>query len=753
MSSSAFDLAEKEYQESQSKRTPSDLFLEAEKKFKATNQPKAARIAMQAGIGGIKGAALATPIGQALAAADILTPSAIADALKEEISSELGTPKSLREAYYGKGPFDKKEIPRQEKSPEINPQVASNAAFNLYDKLLGGEGYVGGAATAPVRAAGIDTNPQGPGEETVRFASEVASILQKGGMPVNQAIKYALASAATYAGGRQFGLEETPASILGGIGPFTIPKAAQYAAQGVSKATRKLFPGSQAAEGAALERSAVSSQGLPESPYETAEQILKEYSQRQPTAQTPSIIPQTEASASAPSLKGRVTKEGSRLRNVSPEMQQTLDPVGRIVSEERFKSDLAGGQTFREITRNEVAIEKDLAKEAYELAEAEYSDLVAPVPKLINEIQATKSKLNESGSLNPAQKIVDQELDNILKMISTPSGDAIAVPINRLIQTSNSIVQRMPEKDIFGDSRKILGKIGRDLNVASREAVQIAGRNPQAMIEADKRYANFAQKFNKDELVDFTAKENLDPKKSYESLINDNAKFRALQNAIGQTQQGKMAIRNLERDIVEEQLQPYIKDISKVGSREYEEKIKDLEGIIGKKRAKEIDQRLSESRTRHLERRFPKKKLEIKTTPLDKLYEKEAQLLKKSPEEIVKSFDSRTTIKQLKEASYKTPEGKRLYNQLHDQVLRDMLREKDVSKTSTGTQISNMLKSRRNREIITEMKGEKFLSDLEQAANEIGKKEFRHEATKKFGKKIVQHAVALEFVKLFFPFL
>lgn len=157
--------------------------------------------------------------------------------MKEEISSELGTPKSLREAYYGKGPFHK-EVERQENISQINPEVASKAAFDLYEKLLGGEGYVGGAATAPLRAAGIETKPQNIQEETARLTSEFLALFLKGGMPFDQASKMALTSATAYVSGRGLGLEETPATILAGTAPFAGPKIVE----GVGKAARTVFP-------------------------------------------------------------------------------------------------------------------------------------------------------------------------------------------------------------------------------------------------------------------------------------------------------------------------------------------------------------------------------------------------------------------------------------------------------------------------------------------------------------------------------
>src|SRR5208282_1167976 len=78
---------------------------------------------------------------------------------------------------------------------------------------------------------------------------------------------------------------------------------------------------------------------------------------------------------------------------------------------------------------------------------------------------------------------------------------------------------------------------------------------------------------------------------------------------------GRAAIDAMTRDLVSERLKPYLKDINKVGSREYEEVIRNLSPLIGEERTNLINQRLKEARSRQAQSSLVKRKITTKGKP------------------------------------------------------------------------------------------------------------------------------------------
>lgn len=121
------------------------------------------RNAMQSVIGGAKGAIYASPAGAPAAIAEASYPAAIQNVISELMESDI------EHQYLYPGEF-----------PPLNRQQIEQGAKATEKQILGENGLVEGAVTAPYRAAGIETEPQSPSEKSVKGVSELLTLFQTG---------------------------------------------------------------------------------------------------------------------------------------------------------------------------------------------------------------------------------------------------------------------------------------------------------------------------------------------------------------------------------------------------------------------------------------------------------------------------------------------------------------------------------------------------------------------------------------------
>lgn len=742
------------------------------------------RHAMQASLGTARGALYRTPAAIPAILADVATPGAIDQTLLEEIASERELPKTIREAIGFKS---------KEGESEIKYEEAKKASEDMLYKITKGEGLTGAALALPYRLAGIETAPQTDTEEATRNTTEIITSLGGPKEFAGLVVEHLPAHLKNFFKGKV----DTLAKMF--TGNTALPSSVQEAAnKALQDLTTLQTPPSL--EG----RVKPSTEKLPIKPPGRTPTLGERITPGKDVGLRPQAIQQEvpapriqvpQPTEELPKeLKGRVTPRGTRLRAVTPEMQQEIEPIGQIVSPQRFKNDEAASTTVRNIIQNNAQLAREELREAYALAENEYGNVSEIYPRLRNQMLDLRERITQSGSLNPAESAVLKEIDNILNMISTESGDLIKTPARKLIKTSDSISGRLTQEDIYGDARTLLRGVGRDLNQAALEAVNEAGGNTEAIVNADRLYAQWADKFSNDEVADFLTKKTFNPEASYKKVIGNRGNYRAVKNAIGISPQGNAAISAVDRDIVEEQLAPYIEDITKVGSKEYQKTIDNLSPLIGKERTKLISDRLETARTKHAPRRFPKRKVEVEAPkppfkaekkeigkagavprptveekkiaasrkppgkaaavprPQRNLTEQEqivAKRLGKTPSEIFDEFDTIEGIRDIRKDLSRSENGKENYELLKQLKVRDILQSGNIEKKFTGNELYNVLNNRKNFELLSELVGEKETEAARVLAKQYGKKELSRQKFKKLG----EHVLGLKFLKYIYPLL
>lgn len=463
------------------------------------------------------------------------------------------------------------------------------------------------------------------------------------------------------------------------------------------------------------------------------------------------------------SLKGRVEdvttlKERPEGVNVKiPETPKEAKPLtGRAkvaeqnatshISDTKFESPKKGGVNLATKVKNEAKLQKEPVTKKYKVAEKVYENQQDTFPKLIVEIDETLGRLGESAKLNTSEKAVYDQLTALKGLISV-NGDMVDVPLSRLIRTADSMSGLANYEVAYNGPKDILKKFVKSINNEVIDSLNRKGLNANAMKEADKAYSVWANKFLNDEISPFLERRIKDPESLYKQATSDVGKFRALRAAFGE--KGIESINKLERQIADNILTPYYKNIEKVGSAKFNEDIKALEGIIGKEKANRAKNILEKEKSRPKPSVSPeqagkgsKRKIEpsritsatqnnvpnkaakgirpqAEKRPITSLrkervtsatQEKASQYLNKDPEDIQKALDSVSGIRRLRKdlAAKGHPE---LFDKLAEEKGLEIIRGGITTPEKiTGEVLYDSLKNQKNYEILTELFGKEAVN-------------------------------------------
>lgn len=578
-------------------------------------------------------------------------------------------------------------------------------------------------------------------------------------------------SGAVFQTARELGMSDEGAAIVTTF--FTLsPVAAKKAFPAIWNKIKNIKTGKRIEKG-------IIGENLPVSAYETAEKALGE-AQKGPFEQIPGekapfqaeISPQVAEEGK--SLKGRVSKgatekgQSSFQAEIGPQKIEGAKSLeGRVtsdshsplspISKNRFQNDTAGGSVLSKMVKQEAADQRKFVTEAYNKAEKAYETVNGVFPELSKKLDDLIVQMEKSAKPNSGEKAVIDNAKAVLDIIGS-GGELIEQPVSRLIKTSDSISGIANYDMPYTGPRNILKKMVKDINEEVIKEIKRNGVDPSLLKDADRIYGEWANKFANDEITPFLKKDNLNPESIYRTATKHEGTYRALQQALGNTKEGKKWLPMYERDYVNERLEPYIKKLDKVGSNEYKQEIKNLQGTIGSQKAAQIDKNLrkeakirpippkevakiaperitSATQTKPFQVRESAKKRIHDTLQenyyLDKKQEtnftnhldKIAKYSKVNPEDLIKKLDSRSGIKELRK-DLKTSD----FDILTRQKMRSMLREGNIEHKFTGDKLYQVLNKEKNFEIFNELLGVKTAEAARLAAKEVGKRQLTQDA-------------------------
>lgn len=716
---------------------------------------KGGRLPMQAAIGAATGAAYATPPGLGLGLSYALAPQlyeqATSDVQRQLLEQEYED-EAYRQMFEGlrkkAEPFHNflrkiapdyfKEEPSYESDqlPKLIPEAMKKGAEEAKAMTMGKEGdIIAGLASAPFRAAGIETTPKGALEQGIRFTSELATGLHKGGMP--------LATAQSLA----FDLTSTlPQQALRSV--------ANKFKKSPEKTTKDLLESL-----------------FSDLPKESAEFAIKEmYKPFGPKISHPSKPIETAFPSfkreEAKDLLGRVTvpeKPYIKEPGVKPEPR-----IGSVVSPSTYKNKAVGGGTLREVTQKTAKAEREAITNLYKIAEKEYANIEDVYPTLVSKLENHLANLERSASPNSGEKVVIKEINELLHLLGDESGYK-SVPIDRLLKTADSISGTAKYEMPFNGPKDILKVIVKDINETAKTAIKNNKGNVQALLDADKAYSNFAQRFFNDEIKPFLEKTKLNSEEIFDKATNfSNPKhLRALIEAHKPYSEATQFVNIAKREMVEDVLSKFIKDPSKINSKEYVKTLANLEPLIGKKEINEINRRLKNYISEKAELITPKPK--FKTVPFTskeavkkmqplapskpflkvpnpKDYTKDVGLTSKYVNEPVSKIKSMMNtpegIRALAEDAAKHPIAKKHFELLKAHKLREIIESGKVKNNLTGNSLFETLNNKKNFELVKELVGNEPAKLLLNLAENLAKTEADKALTKAKFKKVMKFAGA-----------
>lgn len=385
--------------------------------------------------------------------------------------------------------------------------------------------------------------------------------------------------------------------------------------------------------------------------YELAEEALGELQKPMETPKPEKIkfqFPENQTEKS-PSLQGRVSREteieapSTSAVKLPKEEAKPLTGRAKIISSEvesvispnKFYNEKHGGINLSENAKKELEKENEIVRKKYKIAEKVYRGKNDIVPSLASKVEDALEGLSKTAEPSTAEKAVIKQLESLQKIIGT-SLEPIEVGMDRLIKTADSMSQLLNYEVPGGGAKNILKSFVKSINNTVIETLEKQGVKTSPIKEADKAYSEMANRFFNDEIKGFIEKTIRNPESLYRTAIKDEGVYRAVRDALGKTH--SKSTNKLERDIVESAIQPFVKDLQKVGSKGYEKVMRHLEGLIGEEKANKIRSRLDQwKRLRDKvvvpksEKSFPKERI---TSSTKNIPSKQLSIAKKIPKDL-----------------------------------------------------------------------------------------------------------------------
>jgi hypothetical protein len=278
------------------------------------------------------------------------------------------------------------------------------------------------------------------------------------------------------------------------------------------------------------------------------------------------------------------------------------------------------------------------------------------------------------------------------------------------------------------------------------------------MKHADKTYGEFADMFMNDELSPFLERRIRNPESLFRKAVSDEGTYRALRDAL---KKNPTLIHKLEREIVDSRMNKYYKKPNLIGSKEFNQDIRELEGLIGKPKTNKVKNSLTKQKNILNKERvaFDKKvesyekKKEISKIAREKIKQSTniknaSAVLKKSPEEIIHMMDSRSGIRELKQ-KLESMGKKELFNRLAEQKSLEILRGGNVlPKNIKGSDILEKVGKGKNYEIMSELHGKERVNQLLTKLSKWENRIMNIEAWKELGFALARIGVGGKLIKI-----
>jgi hypothetical protein len=665
--------------------------------------------------------------------------------------------------------------------------IRNNLSEDEYNKLIEGvyEGanYLGTQAQAEnyiEEKTGTPLRPHTRGQELARLGSFAGSISksipaalgapllsetlqEKTGLNSEASDMLSLMASGVYAGGKAYSPLRQGAKqgvkAIGQAGKELAPQIVEGAKALKEKAVDKINSPAQKklSPSEKIVKFAVNEDIRPDerSTYGTAKEILnnlrEEENQRLLSEEKPKEFryPRPSAANENPApLKDRVNVSDQQI-GLRPTGSEGVDystsfknKILKNISEREVYND----SNFAQGVQNEVQKVNDIVRtglnelydEARELNQGIQATYTRLPHELLNFIEDPQNIPARGANTNQLIKKTEDIIDRLATVERNENGDIESITGYKPISNQTLIDQMQELRELIdlpyieGKSKnKFLPIIGQ-INSALENTARANGNGAaiDALQNANAAFSTWAQYFDNQYVNPFRRRSEGGYESLYKKAVIPDG-FMALQDVLNQSTHGRELVKALQREIVNDKLEPYFKNPRNIPKEKLDKTLRNLEPIIGEREVEDIRKEFNS-----YARRYPNRFRIINKIPegkVNKDLKAVSRVLEKTPEQIEANFNSRSGIQDLRERLSNNETNRNLFKKLQDQKILDILYEGKVKKTPTGKELSNVLNDRHNFELLSEMVGEEEAKAMRRASEALGNRIFTKQNIKTLG--------------------
>lgn len=482
-----------------------------------------------------------------------------------------------------------------------------------------------------------------------------------------------------------------------------------------------------------------------------------------------------------------------KISNLSPEAEVVHNNVSDSVSKESFKSNTEAGKSIQKAVKEAKDVEHKQINKLYKIAEKDTSKHAGKADNLVTYIEKKVDQLDQTLHKSPGEKKVLNTYNDILFNLRDKGGNARNVKVSELIKTSDSVASEINYINYEPDAKDILKGLPTRINEEARRIVVSRGGSTKSIDIADKAYGEWSNKYINKDMKPYLQIREVNPEELFAGIHKEEV-YRSIYQALPEGKVKAELLTKSAKEIIPNRLNPFIKDIEKVGGKAYEREIENLKGFLPEELVNKADtamkaEKLGYNKLKNAEafrknevkllksnevtEKATKKAIELEKeqaklakeelrakkskegekprsiirrsqenaktkTPKETEYTKKVKSIakwsKETPETLAKKMDSVSGINEIEASLLKKKGGDKIYNSLKKSKIRDIVQPK-IGEKLTGESVSKTLANRKNYDLLEKLIGKEELDSIIEVANIIGKKEIRRNSAIKLGKR------------------
>lgn len=417
-------------------------------------------------------------------------------------------------------------------------------------------------------------------------------------------------------------------------------------------------------------------------------------------------------------IEPKEAAEGVKERTVTTE-----EPLGNIITREKFESDAEGGNKIATEIKNKAEEEKEPHIQAYKESDKILEGEVGIHKALANRIEKEIEKLEKLAYRNPGQETVLKILRGVGDLVGglKKYGGFREANAKLLLDQAKAISAVTDYEMPYQGYKALLKKLVRDIHTSVFGSLR---KNREAYNKVrlpDKLFAKWAKKYLNENLQDFLKYDIENPEQLFNKATKDPVTYRAIKKIIGES--NPELLKKLDRAVVESRLKKYNDDPNLVGTEDFHADINNLKEIIGEKetskvlnllKLKKVQHRRNEMFQRKLKEgaeKYGKAKKESTGKPFySPILKKISERTHKTPEDIDKAFSSVTQLENLKSELAQKGQEKLFEELVKDKFIRIFNKDRLVRQKPTGAEIMKTIDE--NAQVLESMIGREALKEL-----------------------------------------